>query len=177
MFQTCQRHYRQSRSEDSIRSHPMPYIVIIITTATMTIAPGYHHQQSHSVSGTTASSKPFCSLKRRFPWWAATTILYTHHRYPPSSSQQHNLSPVLSASGSSQPSIRQPSFFFLTWYGPLPSSFFGIAERNCGLWGTLGTQGTLAAPWRMSPYPSPNASPRVRYTNLELDSDLSFGKW
>ena len=87
MFQTRQRHHRQSRSEDSIRSHPMPHIVIIITTATMTIAPGYHHQQSHSVSGTTASSKPFCSLKRRFPWWAATTILYTHHRHPPSASQ------------------------------------------------------------------------------------------
>ena len=52
-----------------------------------------------------------------------------------------------------------------------------IAERNCGLWGALGTQRTLAAPRRMSPYPSPYASPRVRYTNLELDSDLSFGKW
>ena len=43
----------------------------------------------------------------------------------------------------------------------------------------LGTQGTLATPRRMSPYPSPNASPRVRYTGLELDSDptLGNGEW
>ena len=41
--------------------------------------------------------------------------------------------------------------------------------------GSLGTQGTLAAPRRMSPYPSPNATPRVRYTGLELDSDLTLG--
>ena len=27
----------------------------------------------------------------------------------------------------------------------------------------------------MSPYSSPNASSRVRYTDLELDSDLTFG--
>lgn len=27
----------------------------------------------------------------------------------------------------------------------------------------------------MSPYPSPNVSPRVRYTDLELDSDLTLG--
>ena len=27
----------------------------------------------------------------------------------------------------------------------------------------------------MSPYPSPNASPRVRYTDLELDFDLTLG--
>ena len=26
-----------------------------------------------------------------------------------------------------------------------------------------------------SPYPSPNASPRDRYTDLELDSDLTLG--
>ena len=45
---------------------------------------------------------------------------------------------------------------------------------DCG--GTLGTQGTLAAPRRMIPYSiSPYASSRVRYTNLELDFDLSFG--
>jgi hypothetical protein len=43
------------------------------------------------------------------------------------------------------------------------------------VWGSLGTQGTLAAPRRMSPYPSPNASPRVRYTDLELDPDLTLG--
>ena len=28
---------------------------------------------------------------------------------------------------------------------------------------------------RVSPYPSPNASPRVGYTALELKSDLTFG--
>ena len=43
------------------------------------------------------------------------------------------------------------------------------------MWGSLGTQGTIAAPRRMSPYPSPNVSPRVRYADLELDSDLTLG--
>ena len=138
MFQTRQRHHRQSRSEDSIRSHPMPHIVIIITTATMTIAPGYHHQQSHSVSGTTASSKPFCSLKRRFPWWAATTILTPITGTPPQFRSLHNLSPVLSASGSSKPSIRQPSFFFSPGMGYFRRASSGSRSGtvDCGeLWG------------------------------------------
>ena len=160
---------RESSSTISLRSQAMPY--------TVNNNGNNDHSTVHSLSGTTAFSNLSVPSKRRFPYWAATTILYTHHRYPPSSSQQHNLSRVLSASGSSQPSIRQPSFFFFTWYGPLPSSFFGYAERYCGLWGTLGTQGTLAAPRRMSPYPSPYASSRVRYTNLELDSDLSLWEW
>ena len=44
---------------------------------------------------------------------------------------------------------------------------------DCG--GTLGTQGTLAALRRMSPYPSPYASPRVRYTNLDIESGTGLG--
>ena len=49
------------------------------------------------------------------------------------------------------------------------------SDRGAELWGSLGTQGTFVAPRRMGPYPSPNASPRVRYTDLELDSDLTLG--
>ena len=41
--------------------------------------------------------------------------------------------------------------------------------------GYFGDGGNLAAPRRMSPYPSPIASPEVRYTDLELDSDLTLG--
>ena len=103
------------------------------------IAPGYHHQQSHSVSGTTtASSNLFVPPKRRFPYWAATIILYTHHRYPPQFRSLHNLSPVLSASGSSPPSIRQPSFFFSPGMGYFRRASSGSRSGtvDCGeLWG------------------------------------------
>ena len=56
-----------------------------------------------------------------------------------------------------------------------PASSGTRSDRGEELWGTLGTQGTLAAPRRVSPHLSPNASPRVRYADLELDSDLTFG--
>ena len=49
------------------------------------------------------------------------------------------------------------------------------SDRGAELWSSWGSQGTLAAIRRMGPYPSPNASPRVRYTGLELDSDLTLG--
>ena len=49
------------------------------------------------------------------------------------------------------------------------------SDRGAELWGSWGSQGTLAAPQRMGPYPNSNASPRVRYTDLELDSDLTLG--
>ena len=44
------------------------------------------------------------------------------------------------------------------------------------MWASSGTHGmSLTTPRRMSPYPSPNASPGVRYAELELDSDLTLG--
>ena len=56
------RHHRQSRSEDSdIRSQPMPYTVN--NNGNNDHSTGYHHQQSHSVSGTIASSNLFVSLQ------------------------------------------------------------------------------------------------------------------
>ena len=119
-----------------IRSQPMLYTVNNNGDNDHSTA-GYHHQQSHSVSGTTASSNLFVPFKRRFPYWAATTILYTHHRYPPSASQLDNLSLVLSASGSSKPSIRQPSFFFhLVW----ATSVELLRVRGAVLW-TVGNAG------------------------------------
>ena len=49
------------------------------------------------------------------------------------------------------------------------------SDRGAELWGSWGSQGTLAALQRMGPYPSANASLKVRYTGLELDSDLTLG--
>ena len=44
------------------------------------------------------------------------------------------------------------------------------SDRGAELWGSLGTQGTLAAPWRMSFYSSPNTSPRVSGVGFRSDS-------
>ena len=43
------------------------------------------------------------------------------------------------------------------------------SDRGAEVWGSSGRQ----KHHRMSPYPSPNASPRVRHTDLELDPNLT----
>jgi len=48
------------------------------------------------------------------------------------------------------------------------------SDRGAEVWRSQGHHGMT--PRRMNPYPSPNASPRVRYTDdLELESDLILG--
>ena len=103
---------------------------------------------------------------------------------------QHNLGLLSAAGSASNPNLPlQPS----SNNSPLPvrrslspaighfrrASSGTRSDRGAEVWGSLGTQGhhamTLAAPRRMSPYPSPNASPRVRYDELELDPDLTLG--
>ena len=136
MYQTRQRHHRQSRSEDSIRSQPMPYTVN--NNGNNDHSTGYHHQQSHSVSGTTASSNLFVPSKRRFPYWAATTILYTHHRHPPSASQLYIIlvqyfQPLAHPN---LPSDNHHFFFHLVW----ATSVELLRVRGAVLW-TVGNAG------------------------------------
>ena len=44
------------------------------------------------------------------------------------------------------------------------------SDREAELWGSLGTQGTLAAPRRMSPFSTPNTNPRVSGVGFRSDS-------
>ena len=127
----------EASSTISLRSQTMPYTVN--NNGNNDHSTGYHHQQSRSVSGTTASSKPFCSLQTSISILGSlsnnNSLLPS--QVPPSASQLHNLSRVLSASGSSQPSIRQPSFFFhLVWVTT-------HSDRGAELWivGSFGDAG------------------------------------
>ena len=157
------RHHRQSRSED-IRSPPMPYA----GTTNGNNGPGYHHQQSLSVGGTTAASN-FLSPPNVHP---GQQQQYLHPSQ--AASQPHSLS-LLSATGSaSNPNLSVSSSDNHRAFSPGMGHFRRASsgtrsDRGAEVWGSLGSQGTLAAPRRMSPYPSPIASPRVRYTDLELE--------
>ncbi|KAF8805438.1 hypothetical protein BYT27DRAFT_7258555 [Phlegmacium glaucopus] len=189
-------HHRHSRSED-IRLPQMPY------NNNVGNGSGYHHHQSNSLGGTTAASASFLFPPSHVDFLAPQQQQqqFLHPSHVPnlinsssasssaSISNQHGLN-LLSANGSaSNPNLPISS----SNNSPLPvrrSLSPGIghfrrassgtrSDRGAEVWGSLGSQGhhgmTLAAPRRMSPYPSPNASPRVRYEELELDPDLSLG--
>ena len=165
------RHHRQSRSED-IRSPPMPYATN--NNGSNGNGPGYHHQQSHSVGGTTAASNFLFPPNVDFHTGQQHQYLHPS-QVPPSASQPHSLSLLSAAGSASNPSLSS-SDNHRPGMGHFRRASSGTrSDRGAELWGSLGTQGTLAAPRRMSPYPTPNASPRVRYTDLELDSDLTLG--
>ena len=168
------RHHRQSRSED-IRSPPMPYAG---NNGNNGSGPGYHHQQSHSVGGTAAASSFLFPPNVDFHTGQQQQYLHPS-QVPPSASQPHSLSGLSAAGSASNPNLSLSSEnhrSFSPGIGHFRRASSGTrSDRGAELWGTLGTQGTLAAPRRMSPYPSPNASPRVRYNELELDADLTLG--
>ena len=170
-------HHRQSRSED-IRLPPMSYD----NNGSNNNGAGYHHhQQSNSIGGTTAASTTFL-----FP--PATDFVAQHHQQflhpsqvPHSANQQHSLSLLSAAGSASNPnlSLSAPTRRALTpGIGHIRRASSGSrSDRGAEAWG-VGTHGPsgmlLAAPRRMSPYPSPRASPRVRYAELDLDPDLSL---
>ncbi|KAF8972257.1 hypothetical protein BDZ97DRAFT_2015541 [Flammula alnicola] len=61
------------------------------------------------------------------------------------------------------------------WYRPLPSRVgLAVGSRCGGMWLWRGLGVGLSAPRRVFPYPSPNASPRARYGELE-DNDGDLG--
>ena len=170
------RHHRQSRSED-IRSPPMLYTGN--NNSNNGHGPGYHHQQSHSVGGTTAASNFLFPPNVDLHTGQQQQFLHPS-QVPPSASQPHSLSLLSAAGSASNPNLSLSSSDNRRSFSPGMGHFRRASsgtrsDRGAEIWGSLGTQGTLAAPRRMSPYPSPNASPRVRYADLELDSDLTFG--
>ena len=167
------RHHRQSRSED-IRSPVIPYAGN--NNGNNGHGPGYHHQQSHSVGGTTAASNYLFPPHVDFHTGQQQQYLHPS-QVPPSASQPHSLSQLSAAGSASNPNLSSDNQrSFSPGMGHFRRASSGSrSDRGAELWGTLGTQGTLAAPRRMSPYPSPNASPRVRYTDLEVDADLTLG--
>ena len=165
------RYHRPSRSE-VIRSPPMPY------AGNNNNNSGYHHhQQSHSVGGTSAASTYLFPPNVDFHTGQQQQYLHV----PPSASQSNGLNLLSAAGSASNPNLSLSSSdnnqrSFSPGMGHFRRASSGSrSDRGAELWGTLGTQGTLAAPRRMSPYPSPNVSPRVRYTDLELDPDLTLG--
>ena len=168
------RHHRQSRSED-IRS-PMPYAGN--NNGNNVSGPGYHHQQSHSVGGTTAASNFL--FPPNVDFLTGQQQQYLHPSQVPPSAQSHSLGLLSTAGSASNPNLPLSSSDNHRSLSPGMGHFRRASsgtrsDRGAELWGSLGAQGTLAAPRRMSPYPSPNVSPRVRYTDLDLDSDLTLG--
>ena len=172
-----QRRHRHSRSED-VRSPPMPYS-----------GPGYHHhQQSHSIGSTAAASTTFLfppnadfhtgqqQQQQQFLHPSQVpNLLNSSSTTPPIPHQQpHSLTLLSAASSASNPNLTNNS----SGIGHFRRASSGTrSDRGAEVWGSLGTQGHHGmTPRRMSPYPSPNASPRVRYTtDLELDTDLTLG--
>jgi hypothetical protein len=167
------RHHRHSRSED-IRSPPMPFAGN--NNGNNGNGPGYHHQQSHSVGGNSNFLFP-----PSVDFHTGQQQQYLHpSQVPPSAAshqQPHGLSLLSAAGSASNPNLSlSSSDSHQPGMGHFRRASSGTrSDRGAELWGSLGTQGSLAAPRRMSPYPTPNASPRVRYTELELDPDLTLG--
>ena len=167
------RHHRQSRSED-IRSPPMPYA----SSNSGGNGSGY---QSHSV-GASAAVYNFLNPPN-VGFLTGQQRQYLHSsQVPPSVSHQqpHSLSLLSAASSASNPNLSLSSSDSYRSLSPGMGHFRRASsgtrsDRGAELWNSLGTQGSLAPPRRMSPYPSPHASPRVGYTDLELDADLSLG--
>ena len=86
----------------------------------------------------------------------------------PSTSHPHNLSPLAR--------LPIPTFHpTTTVLSHLVALLAAWSDRGAELLGSWGAHGTLAALRKLIPYPSPNDSPRVNYTDLELDSDLTLG--
>lgn len=168
------RHHRHSRSED-IRSPPLPYAGN--NNGSNSNGPGYHHHQSLSVGGTTAASDFL--FPPNVEYLTGQQHQYLHPSQVPTSAshqQPHGLGLLSTAGSASNPNLSLSSDNHRAGMGHFRRASSGTrSDRGAELWGSLGTQGTLAAPRRMSPYPTPNASPRVRYTDLELDSDLTLG--
>jgi Zinc finger, C2H2 type len=158
------RHHRHSRSEDTRLS--IPY---------NNNPPGYHHhQQSHSIGGTSTNflfppALDFHTGQQQQNLHPSQVPSLT----PPTAHQQpHSLSLLSAAGSASNPSLPLSSSNGIGHFRRASSGT--RSDRGAEVWGSLGTQGHLT-PRRMSPYPSPNASPRVRYTELELDPDLALG--
>ena len=160
--------HRHSRSED-IRLPPMSY----------SNNPGYHHQQSNSMGGTTSSSGLLYPPQQDFQ----QPPQYLHPSHVPnminssstSPSGQPNLSLLSAAGSASNPNLSNAPIRALSpAVGHFRRASSGTrSDRGAEVW--QGHHGiSLATPRRMSPYPSPNASPRVRYGELELDSDLTL---
>ena len=175
------RHHRHSRSEDT--RPPMPYGA---NNGNNGNGPGFHHhQQSHSIGGTTAASTTFLfpptvdfhtgqKMQNLHP--SQVPSLLNSPSGSPSLAHQHPHSlSLLSAAGSaSNPNLPLSSSPAIGHFRRASSG--PRSDRGAEVWGSLGSQGHHGmTPRRMSPYPSPNASPRVRYTDLELDPDLSLG--
>ena len=161
------RRHRQSRSED-IRL-PMHY------TGNNNNGLGHgrgHHQQSHSIGSTTAASNFL--FPPNVDFHTGQQQQYLHPTQP------HSLSLLSPAGSASNPNLSLSSSDNQRSSSPGMGHFRRASsatrsDRGAELWGSLGTQGTLTAPRRMSPYPSPNVSPRVKYADLELDSDMTLG--
>jgi hypothetical protein len=167
------RRHRQSRSED-IRSPPIPYTGN--NNGNNGHSLGYHHQQSHSVGGTTAASHFLFPPNVDFRTGQQQQYLHPSQVTP---SQPHSLSLLSAAGSASNPNLSLSSSDNQRSFSPGMGHFRRASsatrsDRGAELWGSLGTQGTLTAPRRKSPYPSPNVSPRVKCTDLELDSDLTL---
>ena len=161
------RHHRHSRSED-IRSPPMHNT----GNNNNGLGRGYHHQQSHSIGGTTAASNFLFPPNVDFHTGQQQQYLHP--------SQPHSLSLLSAAGSASNPNLSLSSSDDQRSFSPGRGHFRRASsatrsDRGAEVWGSLGTQGTLTAPRRMNPYPSPNVSPRVKYTDLELDSELTLG--
>ena len=179
-------HHRQSRSED-IRLPPVGYGGN--NSSNNGNASGYHHQQSNSMGGTTAASNTFLFPPSHVDFITAQhqqqqQQQFLHPSHVPNNSQQHSLSLLSAAGSASNPNLSLSASSTRRSLTPAVGHFRRASsgtrsDRGAEVWGSLGTQGhhgmTLAAPRRMSPYPSPNASPRVRYEELELDLGLGNG--
>ena len=157
--QDAPRHHRQSRSED-IRSPPMPYA----GSNSGGNGPGY---QSHSVDVTAAANKLLNFLNPpNVGFLTGQQQQYLHSsQVPPSISHQqpHSLSLLSAASSASNPNLSLSSSDSPRSLSPGMGHFRRASsgtrsDRGAELWNSMAS---LPPPRRMSPYPIPNASPRV----------------